>query len=252
MVLFTKQDDHQAFKFAFLTNWINLIWNLVILRTFSVSMFIITPLGFGWSGFLLYYYFLDMTCESCYHKNLCNCFGCLLKTFLRPDIESRILFLLWSKVDVGPIWIFCHVNRQQFLEPGESVIMISMVKKLQKLSSKKVQLILTNKPKLIYVDPSKLVVKGNIIWSDNPNDLNIQVSSPSNFKICTVWFSCFILFVANKLFSQYPLVESWLNNEISYSNNQLLHLFPTILISESWMFPVVDTVNIITHHFIML
>ncbi|KAL6980264.1 3-phosphoinositide-dependent protein kinase 2 [Sarracenia purpurea var. burkii] len=74
---------------------------------------------------------------------------------------------------------------QQFLEPGESVLMISMVKKIQKLTNKKVQLILTNKPKLIYVNPSKLVVKGNIIWSDNPNDLNIQVTSPSHFKICT-------------------------------------------------------------------
>lgn len=74
---------------------------------------------------------------------------------------------------------------QQFLEPGESVLMISMVKKIQKLSNKKVQLILTNKPKLIYVDPAKLVVKGNIIWSDNPNDLSIQVISPSCFKICT-------------------------------------------------------------------
>ncbi|KAL9419199.1 hypothetical protein AB3S75_037036 [Citrus x aurantiifolia] len=74
---------------------------------------------------------------------------------------------------------------QQFLDPGESVLMISMVKKLQKLTSKKVQLILTNKPKLIYVDPSKLVVKGNIIWSDNSNDLSIQVSSPSHFKIVT-------------------------------------------------------------------
>lgn len=74
---------------------------------------------------------------------------------------------------------------QQFLEPGESVLLISMVKKLQKLTSKKVQLILTNKPKLIYVDPSKLMLKGHIIWSDNPNDLNVQVSSPSNFKICT-------------------------------------------------------------------
>ncbi|KAK4493371.1 hypothetical protein RD792_017732 [Penstemon davidsonii] len=74
---------------------------------------------------------------------------------------------------------------KQFLEPGESVLMISMVKKLQKLTNKKVQLILTNKPKLIYVDPAKLVVKGNIIWSDNPNDLSIQVMSPSNFKICT-------------------------------------------------------------------
>ncbi|CAN1238740.1 3-phosphoinositide-dependent protein kinase 2 [Linum grandiflorum] len=74
---------------------------------------------------------------------------------------------------------------QQFLDHGESVIMISMVKKLQKLTSKKVQLILTNKPKLIYVDPSKLVVKGNIIWSDNSDDLSVQVTSPSNFKICT-------------------------------------------------------------------
>jgi hypothetical protein len=79
-----------------------------------------------------------------------------------------------------------HVNRQQFLDPGESVLMISMVKKLQKLSSKKVQLILTNKPKLIYVDPSKLIVKGNIIWSDNPNDLSVQVTSLSHFKIVTV------------------------------------------------------------------
>lgn len=82
--------------------------------------------------------------------------------------------------------LFLQYNRKQFLEPGESVLMISMVKKLQKLTNKKVQLILTNKPKLIYVDPAKLMVKGNIIWSDNPNDLSIQVMSPSNFKICTV------------------------------------------------------------------
>lgn len=74
---------------------------------------------------------------------------------------------------------------QQFLEPGESVLMISMVKKIQKLTNKKVQLILTDKPKLIYVDPSKLLVKGNITWSNDPNDLNVQVTSPTNFKICT-------------------------------------------------------------------
>ncbi|PKI63721.1 hypothetical protein CRG98_015911 [Punica granatum] len=62
--------------------------------------------------------------------------------------------------------------------------MISTLKKIRKITNKKVQLILTNKPKLVYVDPSK-VVKGNIIWSDNPNDLSVQVTSPSNFKIVT-------------------------------------------------------------------
>lgn len=74
---------------------------------------------------------------------------------------------------------------QQFLEPNESILMISMVKKHQTLTSKKVQLILTNKPKLIYVNPSKLEAKTSIIWSDNPNELNVQVVSPTNFKICT-------------------------------------------------------------------
>lgn len=100
------------------------------------------------------------------------------------------------------------------MEPGESVLMISMVKKMQKLSSKKVQLILTNKPKLIYVDPSKLVVKGNIIWSDSPNDLNLQVSSPSHFKICTVSVSLSksVLKLFNRLcaiLNSFALFISW-------------------------------------------
>lgn len=94
-----------------------------------------------------------------------------------------------SSSDAGNITKLASIDSfdskwQQFLEPGESILMISMVKKLQKLSSKKVQLILTNKPKLIYVDPSKLAGKGTMIWSDDPNDLSIQVTSPSNFKIC--------------------------------------------------------------------
>ncbi|CAA6663827.1 unnamed protein product [Spirodela intermedia] len=74
---------------------------------------------------------------------------------------------------------------QEFLEPGESVVMISKVKRLQKLTKKKVQLILTNRPKLICVDPSKLMVKASVIWSDNPKDLSIQVTNSSHFKIST-------------------------------------------------------------------
>ncbi|XP_059665999.1 3-phosphoinositide-dependent protein kinase 1-like isoform X2 [Cornus florida] len=99
-----------------------------------------------------------------------------------------------SSSDAGHITRLASIDSfdskwQQFLEPGESVLMISMVKKIRKLTNKKVQLILTNKPKLIYVDPSKLVAKGNIIWSDNPSELSVQVMSPSHFKICTVTFS---------------------------------------------------------------
>ncbi|KAK4786217.1 hypothetical protein SAY86_002906 [Trapa natans] len=73
---------------------------------------------------------------------------------------------------------------QEFLDPGESVLMISTLKKIRKITNKKVQLILTNKPKLVYVDPSK-AIKGDVIWSDNPNELNVQVTSPSLFKIIT-------------------------------------------------------------------
>lgn len=74
---------------------------------------------------------------------------------------------------------------QEFLEPGESIVMISKLKKLQKLSNKKMQLILTDKPKLVCVDPSKVMSKGDIIWPDNSRDISIQVTNSSHFKIST-------------------------------------------------------------------
>ena len=51
------------------------------------------------------------------------------------------------------------------MKQWESVLMISMVKKIQKLTNKKVQLILTNKPKLIYYYFDEIVV-GNAtpVW----------------------------------------------------------------------------------------
>ncbi|KAI5003534.1 hypothetical protein ZWY2020_030694 [Hordeum vulgare] len=74
---------------------------------------------------------------------------------------------------------------QDFLEPGESVVLISKLKKINKLSNKKVQVILTNKPQLICVDPAKMVTKGNISWSDDPSELNVQVADSSHFRIST-------------------------------------------------------------------
>jgi hypothetical protein len=78
-------------------------------------------------------------------------------------------------------------GRQEFLDPGESVVLISKLKKINKLANKKIQLILTDKPQLICVDPSKMVAKGNIIWSDDPSELSVQVSDSSHFRICTVF-----------------------------------------------------------------
>ncbi|CAD5196322.1 unnamed protein product, partial [Musa acuminata subsp. malaccensis] len=74
---------------------------------------------------------------------------------------------------------------QEFLEPGEVIVMISKLKKLQKLTNRKVQLILTDKPKLLCMDPSKMTAKANIIWSHSPSELSVQVANSSHFKICT-------------------------------------------------------------------
>ncbi|KAJ8510544.1 hypothetical protein OPV22_000978 [Ensete ventricosum] len=74
---------------------------------------------------------------------------------------------------------------KEFLEPGEVIVMISKLKKLQKLTNRKVQLILTDKPKLLCMDPSKMTAKANIIWSHSPSELSIQVANSSHFKICT-------------------------------------------------------------------
>ncbi|THU56020.1 hypothetical protein C4D60_Mb11t12870 [Musa balbisiana] len=85
---------------------------------------------------------------------------------------------------VDNICIYVSV-RQEFLEPGEVIVMISKLKKLQKLTNRKVQLILTDKPKLLCMDPSKMTAKANIIWSRSPSELSVQVANSSHFKICT-------------------------------------------------------------------
>ncbi|URD78092.1 3-phosphoinositide-dependent protein [Musa troglodytarum] len=85
---------------------------------------------------------------------------------------------------VDNICIYVTV-RQEFLEPGEAIVMISKLKKLQNLTNRKVQLILTGKPKLLCMDPSKMTAKANIIWSHSPSELSVQVANSSHFKICT-------------------------------------------------------------------
>ncbi|KAJ7547985.1 hypothetical protein O6H91_08G112400 [Diphasiastrum complanatum] len=77
----------------------------------------------------------------------------------------------------------CQAEKwRRFLRMGEELIATSLVKKYGGLSVKRRQLLLTNKPRLSYVHPVKLVLKGEIPWS---NELYVQVENDYKFTICT-------------------------------------------------------------------
>uniref|UniRef100_A0A6N2MK73 PDK1-type PH domain-containing protein n=1 Tax=Salix viminalis TaxID=40686 RepID=A0A6N2MK73_SALVM len=71
------------------------------------------------------------------------------------------------------------VTRQQFLIQGICCNDLDG-EEITETDEQEGAAILTNKPKLIYVDPSK---EYNLV--DNSDDLSVQVTSPSHFKICT-------------------------------------------------------------------
>jgi hypothetical protein len=79
--------------------------------------------------------------------------------------------------------------RQQFLLPGERIVFTALVKKHKGFSSKKRQLLLTNTPRLMYVDPVKMVLMGTIPWT---SDLSVRVESPCNFLLRTVSFQLIV------------------------------------------------------------
>ncbi|KAL9656505.1 hypothetical protein ABK040_005269 [Willaertia magna] len=69
----------------------------------------------------------------------------------------------------------------KFLMKGESVVYTNLVIKRRRFTAKKRQLILTDKPRLLYVDAEKMILKGIIPWSNelyvikkNSRDFNIQ------------------------------------------------------------------------------
>ncbi len=75
------------------------------------------------------------------------------------------------------------VDWNQFLLKHESIVFMSIVYKKRKLSTKKRQLIMTDFPRLFYVDINSLEVKGTIPWS---SDLKVELRSPKSFSIKTV------------------------------------------------------------------
>ncbi|KAF2070362.1 hypothetical protein CYY_008318 [Polysphondylium violaceum] len=77
-----------------------------------------------------------------------------------------------------------HINDKysKFLEPNESVVKQGLVWKKKGLSIKQRQLILTSSPRLIYVDPKKVQLKGQIPWSDS---IKPEIRGSTNFVIYT-------------------------------------------------------------------
>ena len=56
---------------------------------------------------------------------------------------------------------------KKFLNNDEIILESGLVWKRKGRSVKKRQLILTNKPRIIYVDPKKMIMKGEVPWSQH-------------------------------------------------------------------------------------
>lgn len=72
---------------------------------------------------------------------------------------------------------------QMFMCRGEEIVYTSLVKKRSGISIKTRQLILTTSPRLVYVDPQTMAIKGTIPW--NSKDISVVVRSPKHFNIVT-------------------------------------------------------------------
>ncbi|CAK4724559.1 unnamed protein product [Aphanomyces euteiches] len=70
----------------------------------------------------------------------------------------------------------------RFLLDDEVIKMSGLISKRKGLFSKKRQLILTSKPRLIYIDPIRMRQKGEIPWSDN---VYITVKNSQQFDVVT-------------------------------------------------------------------
>lgn len=87
----------------------------------------------------------------------------------------------------------------QFLRDEELIIKIGVVKKKRKLSTRKRQLILTDTPRLLYVDPEKMEIRGEIPWV---SQLKAEAASEREFVVSVVSFvfPSFLLSFLNLLF----------------------------------------------------
>ncbi|KAH7296537.1 hypothetical protein KP509_26G027200 [Ceratopteris richardii] len=81
--------------------------------------------------------------------------------------------------------LFCMVLWNKLLLRYKPILMISVVKEHEKLSSGKRILILTGKPSLFYIDPRRMSRKWEIMWSDNADEMSVHVKNDRVFSIYT-------------------------------------------------------------------
>lgn len=71
----------------------------------------------------------------------------------------------------------------QFLLDAENIIVSGLIYKRRKLSIKKRFMILTDSPRIIYIDPKKKILKGEVPWS---RKLAVEVKNDIVWRIHTV------------------------------------------------------------------
>lgn len=76
---------------------------------------------------------------------------------ISEDLQKRREDLLQEQADESPWSVFVGEN--------DLIVRAGLVEKRNGLFSKRRQLVLTDKPSLLYIDPDKFVVKGEIPWS---------------------------------------------------------------------------------------
>ena len=73
--------------------------------------------------------------------------------------------------------------RARFLHKNEKIVETGLVIKRRKLTAKKRRLFLTDTPRIFYIDPDTLEVKGDIPWT---SELWVKVRNDRDFLIMTV------------------------------------------------------------------
>lgn len=79
----------------------------------------------------------------------------------------------------------------QFLLDTEEILVSGLIYKRRKLSIKKRFMILTNHPRIIYIDPKKKILKGEVPWS---RKLEVEIKNDVTWRIHTV---CIYIYLWN-------------------------------------------------------